>query len=1217
MGNLEDIEYDNQTPFIVDATKVRSIMGIDKETGLVGNVAFNLLIEESRKDLVVNGIDLDPADYPPGVSLPTFPIGYKRKITNLKPGTYYWNDGTNIHSYTVPLNNTGTLFFDGEKNPPTWSLTTIPQAQPEVEDNLTSVSGTRALSDKQGTILKEFDSTNNSIVVEKIHLWASNWYWNDAAVDKTKITLARREDIKQTKVGKYNTALAQWVIKDVLPNSRVYDSVTKRNYLTTSDATLIEQFNSYVLFSQSVLLLYPILSCIKDLKLNLKTELKIREVSIVSFTRSDTGAQIIINLNDAMSGTLPVQNIVFNVVYSDHNDKAKIVLTSDNNICKLTLTVDFTNTLNFTAFNAQTLDKSLWGRFNATTVQAPSNSSILIDNGVAVNEIRSWATNWYWNDLTDKTKTVFARREDVQQAKVGVYDSDLATWVTKNVEKGAIIINNSTRRRFFLNNDATLREMFDNYAFFENNTLQLYPILSCIKDLKIERKQGQQVSEASVVLFSRGDTGASIIINFNDSMSGTLPVQSVVFSVNYADHTDKSKIVLVSDNNFCKLTLVVDFSNALSFSAFNAQTLDKSLWGRFNAMAVGAQSIPNSLLKNVESYSPFFEKNSFSGPLTRDYAQFFKDMLFIYPYDPAVYKYFFRIIRKNYLNDGEANKYQIHLYRQPINDVALVNAVPIATLNKAIIDATGVETVELIPYSTALKSKFYVYVDWNVLPSSYNGVMTYENNLLTDLAFKGGTGDIKSKIHISTFAEISQSRLDEVQLGSITFKKSFFNAEKLDDYILSTETVSPISDKLRGVKYVNLGANIKFLGCDADNVYWFNNKLDNSIGYCSTLSDVLSLNITKVRSFDNLPVLCRRLNSGELLVLTEGDWDTQKIAQIWVSSSNRTVWTMKMTFDNANNRTQYTNVWGFSQYGSRILISGYGKRYTADEDPNEAKRYFDLNDKANYSIYYSFDDGATWHNRLFNLGNMHPYCISNPQYKPYAHIHATTIDPYWGELIVTHGDLPVEDTPQGQQNRVFRSTNLKEWEQSIRDGSPIVLQWTSDVFKKFGGVGVLPHSLVFGSDDVPNGVYTAARADKFKVKGDLVFTESKWSYQRANGNPGTAGEYGIWGGYSFYRRNNNQPMYVSNIYVTGILPQDHKRCQVLATWDGYKFFKVWESDYDLVTATNVVLPNTYMFVATDDDNNILIQTNDGRFSPFVGEKPQFTGELTLIVAKGI
>src|SRR5690606_17489477 len=140
------------------------------------------------------------------------------------------------------------------------------------------------------------------------------------------------------------------------------------------------------------------------------------------------------------------------------------------------------------------------------------------------------------------------------------------------------------------------------------------------------------------------------------------------------------------------------------------------------------------------------------------------------------------------------------------------------------------------------------------------------------------------------------------------------------------------------------------------------------------------------------------MNDDELLVVTKGSLSESKVAEIWVSSGQRTTWSMKMTFDNSNNETNVINVWGFSQYGDRVVLSGYGKRYTSNEPSADAPKYSDLSQRANYSIYYSPDNGKTWYNRLFNLGNQHPYCISNPQWKPYAHIHGVCIDPYWGEL---------------------------------------------------------------------------------------------------------------------------------------------------------------------------------------------------------------------------
>lgn len=841
-----------------------------------------------------------------------------------------------------------------------------------------------------------------------------------------------------------------------------------------------------------------------------------------------------------------------------------------------------------------------------------------LNNSVSADAMFFWAGGWHWTAI-DNTKVSFARRTDIQQAKLGIYDTVKSQWIIKDIPKGSVIRDNSSNRSYRLNTDYSLTEIFRDYTLFTEKYLLLYPILTAIRDVKIQKKKTGDISELSVTLVSRNTQAgtAQIILNINDLMNGSLAAQSIVFNINFSDHSDLKNAIVTSDTSFGVVSLVVDLSILGNYPAFNAQTLAKDLWGRFSYLAIDSQYISGSLLNKVDNFSEFFVKNQFTGGINKDYAKFFKDMNFVYPYEPTVYKYFFRIIRKNYLNDGEANKYQIYLTRQPLADTGTTNAVTIASIIKGSIDQSGVETIELTRYSTDLDSKFYVTVDWNVLPDTYNGIFTSDNNLLNHFAFSGGNGLIKSNIRPKTFAEISTSRIDNYKLGTLFFKKSFFNAKTINEYDITPTNVDPIRTKLSNLRYLNLGANIRFLGCDANNTYWFNDSTDNSVSYCSSIEDVLSLNLTKLRTFTNLPVLCRLMNDDELLVVTKGSLSESKVAEIWVSSGQRTTWSMKMTFDNSNNETNVINVWGFSQYGDRVVLSGYGKRYTSNEPSADAPKYSDLSQRANYSIYYSPDNGKTWYNRLFNLGNQHPYCISNPQWKPYAHIHGVCIDPYWGELIITHGDLPTSDDSQGQQNRVFRSTNLKEWEKSVKDGSPITLQWTSSIEKKFVGVFASKDSFMFGSDDTPNGIYTASRSDKSILNTELMYTEPQWTYQRANGNPGTAGEYGVWGGYSFYQRDNNQPVYTTNIYVTGILPQDYKRCNLLATYNGYKYFKVWESDRDLVTASNQILTNTFLFVATDDNNNVLIQTKDSRFNPLVSGKPQQTDEYTLIIAKGI
>lgn len=47
----ETVKFDNETPMVMEAAKVRSVMGIDSETGLVGNVAFDLLVNEAGKNI--------------------------------------------------------------------------------------------------------------------------------------------------------------------------------------------------------------------------------------------------------------------------------------------------------------------------------------------------------------------------------------------------------------------------------------------------------------------------------------------------------------------------------------------------------------------------------------------------------------------------------------------------------------------------------------------------------------------------------------------------------------------------------------------------------------------------------------------------------------------------------------------------------------------------------------------------------------------------------------------------------------------------------------------------------------------------------------------------------------------------------------------------------------------------------------------------------------
>jgi len=148
---MEDyVKFDGQTPAIIDPVNIRSIMGVDKNTGLVGNVLFNTFVVEAGKN-VSEAVKIT------STALPT--LGDANKTVKVLGGTNgkaYTYSGATLN---INPNYEGILFWDGVLK--TWSIQ-VQEPMPVSEGSKLIVkNGTLPAS--TGGVYSEFDNFKTGI----------------------------------------------------------------------------------------------------------------------------------------------------------------------------------------------------------------------------------------------------------------------------------------------------------------------------------------------------------------------------------------------------------------------------------------------------------------------------------------------------------------------------------------------------------------------------------------------------------------------------------------------------------------------------------------------------------------------------------------------------------------------------------------------------------------------------------------------------------------------------------------------------------------------------------------------------------------------------------------------------------------------------------------------------------------------------------------------
>ena len=135
-------------------------------------------------------------------------------------------------------------------------------------------------------------------------------------------------------------------------------------------------------------------------------------------------------------------------------------------------------------------------------------------------------------------------------------------------------------------------------------------------------------------------------------------------------------------------------------------------------------------------------------------------------------------------------------------------------------------------------------------------------------------------------------------------------------------------------------------------------------------------------------------------------------------------WTTAFTFIIGYSHQSY----GYSKYKNVLLMTSYGSK---DNTPSPKE------------CYGSLDHGKTW-NKIYDGGDMLGY-----------HIHEAAYDPWGGRIWISEGDI---DRRQLVYSDDFGKTWNKVWENYGEGIQPTQIIPT-------------PHGVLFGSDQVPDGIY--------------------------------------------------------------------------------------------------------------------------------------------------
>lgn len=316
----------------------------------------------------------------------------------------------------------------------------------------------------------------------------------------------------------------------------------------------------------------------------------------------------------------------------------------------------------------------------------------------------------------------------------------------------------------------------------------------------------------------------------------------------------------------------------------------------------------------------------------------------------------------------------------------------------------------------------------------------------------------------------------------------------------------------------------------------------------------------------------RDLNNGELLVIQSKWSDGEELPKVWVSegySNEETDTEWHLVLKSSDMEANFNNRWGVDVYNNIVFLSEYGDRGKA------------------VKAYLSKDYGKTF-KEVFDLSQD----TSDPKN---AHIHSSAYDPYRNWLWLTTGDASNSSTRYSMDLGKTWIT-LDDNDLNVRG---VAYQQTTIIPMSDCVLFLSDRSRVDDNPPMYNGVWRLPITDDnmFNLKSEDI--EQAYKLDES--------EYLTYVGAFAYRNwiDPEHPVYFTFTRAGGSSPAGFS--VVLATFDGYKFHKVYE-DYEALhgggSGIDFIAGPTKegKLIGTISDPN---RTEEGRGVYFIADAPKW------------
>ena len=269
----------------------------------------------------------------------------------------------------------------------------------------------------------------------------------------------------------------------------------------------------------------------------------------------------------------------------------------------------------------------------------------------------------------------------------------------------------------------------------------------------------------------------------------------------------------------------------------------------------------------------------------------------------------------------------------------------------------------------------------------------------------------------------------------------------------------------------------------------------------------------------------KEMDDGELLVGL-GHSLSGDVANIgvWRSFNNKTTFSQVQALSNPDTTT---TSWGISVVRNEVVFTEYGN---FGSDP--------LTRQSRY-VYYSEDSGVTF-TKILDLTNPPINMFPNQNGWVDCHLHGACIDPYWGRIWIVTGD--------GNNSKLLAWTDDK----GITWKSVNLYNYTGgNIYNEtIQGLSIYPlkDCIIITPDVSKQYMFRIQR----RKKDDTPIIERSWKFD----NTTAITHLATW----FWRWSPSDPLYIGMGRSANVIPtsDSDKHNFILATFDGIKYWKVWE-----------------------------------------------------------